>query len=232
MAERRQTADGSYTLYDEISGECFHSHKGALTESEHVFLGAGQLADKLQLAAQQNRPLHLLEMGLGTGLNYLLSARAARAAGTVLHYHALESVLLAHESLKALHYQDLDDMSTVAEEYFRLIQHWQSLPPGIHTQHTCSGTLTLHLGDARECILPQGYFDLCYFDAFSPATAPELWHIDELEKYYNRLRPGACWVSYCAQGAVRRSLQNCGFQVERLPGPPGKREMLRATRPA
>lgn len=228
--EVRHTGDGSNTLFDAASGECFHSHKGALAESLHVFVVGGQLRERLQLAQQQNKPLTLLEMGLGTGLNYLLSARVATELGAKLDYHALEINLLGRETLEGLAFETIPGLESIWSEYLELMDQCQSLQPGTHQLSTSAGSLTLHLGDATQKDLPEQYFSLCYFDAFSPGSAPELWQPDQLRRFHQTLEIGGAWVTYCARGAVRRDLVTCGFEVERLIGPPGKREMLRATR--
>lgn len=230
MPEPRLSNDGSYTLYDETTGECFHSHKGALTESEHVFIAAGQLQQRLQDAKANNTSLRIVEMGLGTGLNYLLSARAAQAAAVTLEYHALEIKMLDTDTLSSLQYDTIPGLAVLCAEYLSLMQACQDLPPGVHVLNTSTGCLHVHLGDAQEAQLPTDYFSLCYFDAFSPGSAPSLWQQSQLQKFYASLQVDGAWLSYCAQGAVRRDLIACGFAVERLPGPPGKREMLRATR--
>lgn len=231
MIEARPTDDGTYTLFDETSGECFHSHKGALTESEHVFINAGQIQQRLETARENHSTLRIIEMGLGTGLNYLLSARAAQAIGVKLEYHAVEINLLDCDTVASLQYHTLPGLVELSKEYQALMQPCQALPSGQHSLATSTGLLTLHLGDAMEIELPEDYFSLCYFDAFSPNTAPHLWRRSQLQKFYRALEPNGLWLSYCARGSVRRDLMDCGFSVEKLIGPPGKREMLRATKP-
>lgn len=231
MNNIRRTGDGSYTLFDVTSGECFHSHKGALAESEHVFLNASELQQRLQIAQANGGSVRIIEMGLGTGLNYLLSARAAQAAGVPLEYHALETNLLGTSVLASLNYRNIPGLDELSAEYIALMEGQQALPDGIHHYNTCTGSLYLHVGDALHSDLPSEYFTLCFFDAFSPNSAPALWQQPQLQKFYNALQHGGTWVSYCVRGSVRRDLIRCGFAVEKLPGPPGKREMLRATRP-
>lgn len=228
----RRSEDGSNTLYDAASGECYHSHKGALTESQHVFVDAGQLHARLRQARDAGAPLSVLEMGFGTGLNYLLSARAALECGAALDYHALELNPLPGAALEQLGYAELLDCAALVVSIQMLLQRARRDGHGAHAIDTPAGRLTLHHGDALSTPLPAQQFSLCYFDAFSPGSAPALWRREQLAKFYAALRPGGQWLSYCARGAVRRDLQACGFAVERLPGPPGKREMLRATRPA
>ncbi|MGB0866182.1 MAG: tRNA (5-methylaminomethyl-2-thiouridine)(34)-methyltransferase MnmD [Granulosicoccaceae bacterium] len=226
----RQTDDGSNTLFDADSGECFHSHKGALTESLHVFIEAGDLRHKMQQAVDAQRDLNVVEMGLGTGLNYLLSAQLALETGCQLHYHALELTPVAADTLVQLDYAALLNQPQLLQEFSDIVEQCQRRDQGCHRWDTRAGSLTIELGDALRTGLPDQSFDLCYFDAFSPTSAPEMWQREQLQKFHDALQIGGVWVSYCARGAVRRDLIACGFAVERLPGPPGKREMLRATR--
>ncbi len=231
MIEAQLTGDGSYTLYDADSDECYHSHKGALTESEFVFVAASGLRKRLLEAKSEGHALVIIEMGLGTGLNYLLSARLAYQLGVELQYHALENNLLKRSSIEHLKFNEIPGMSDVYKDYLKLDIHAQQLPQGHHGFSTITGQLHLHHGDALQCALPVDHFELCFYDAFSPKTVPALWQRAQLQKFYDCLKPGGSWVSYCASGAVRRNLVNCGFLVDRLPGPPGKREMLRANKP-
>ena len=81
-----------------------------------------------------------------------------------------------------------------------------------------------------EAYVPSQQFDLIYYDAFAPSAQPDLWTSAALGKMYDALLPGGVLVTYCAKGEVKRSLRALGFEVESLPGPPGKREMIRASR--
>jgi len=233
--ETRITGDGSYTLFDPDSDQCFHSHHGALAEAEHVFIQASRLSEKLLEAKSAGEPLKIIEMGLGTGLNFLLSAREAERHGAEIEYHALELNLLPPATLQELHYSAIDGLSALAPEYIRLISTLDNTlsntaAASTYQLRTSVGNLHIHHGDALSVELPDSYFNLCYFDAFSPISAPTLWNIDQLKRFHDTLAIGGSWLSYCARGAVRRDLESCGFAVDRLPGPPRKREMLRATR--
>lgn len=219
------TADGSKTLYSETYAQTFHSHNGALAEARHVFLeGSGVAA---RLAAKQ--PVRVLEVGFGTGLNFLLSADLALERGSSLHYCALERELLPASTVERLGYRDHLTHGELADSLLRALEDARSgqriaVAPGV--------TLELLLGEATAQRLPAAGFDAIYQDAFSPDANPELWAEPFLRGLYDALRPGGVLSSYCVKGAVRRALQGLGFVALRRPGPPGgKREMLVAHKP-
>ena len=210
-----ETADGSLTLRAPDHGETYHSYHGARQESLHVFIGAAGLPEKLRAD-----DLSILEVGFGTGLNLGLALDLLATGSGRLHYVGFEPDPPGSDLRRRI----LDAAGVAPRSIARidqLVQH------GHHSDPAC--TLTLHREAFPAPVTAR--FDVIWHDAFSPPTAPELWTADVLSFEYKSLRPGGIWVSYCARGAVRRTLQACGFLVERLPGPPGKREMLRATRP-
>ncbi len=228
--ERRvqPTADGSMTLHSARFGQCYHSRHGARTESDHVFLDAG-----FDVAAAHAglRPLRLLELGLGTGLNALLTLGRWRQSGGnfPLDYVALEPYPLTEAERTGL---DLEAVAT-AEEVAALHALPEAQSHRIrwaeNAAFTRLNTTWQHFARNRDHF---GTFDLIYYDAFAPDSQPELWHPDRFREAFNLLREGGILVTYCAKGAVRRAMKEAGFRVERRPGPPGKREMLRAIRPA
>jgi tRNA U34 5-methylaminomethyl-2-thiouridine-forming methyltransferase MnmC len=220
--EVRTTADGSPTLYVPALNEHYHSHHGAAQESRHVFIEAG-LRPLLAAGLGQQQPLRLLEVGLGTGLNALLTMEAAQAAGAALTYDGYETVPLPPATVAALAPQWAAE-PTLGQAFDHLhTAPWNeefSLAPGF--------TLTKIQVQLQAAALPTGYYDLIYFDAFAPEKQPELWTEDVFAKLYAAAAPGAVLVSYCAQGQFRRNLRAAGWLTEKLPGPPGKREMTRA----
>jgi tRNA U34 5-methylaminomethyl-2-thiouridine-forming methyltransferase MnmC len=221
--ELRTTADGSPTLYVPALDEHYHSHHGAAQESRHVFVAAG-LQPLLDAGlGQPNRPLRLLEVGLGTGLNALLTLGAAQAAGAAVTYDGYETVPLPPAMVAALAAQWATE-PTLGQAFDRLhAAPWNeefTLTPGF--------TLTKIQAQLQGAALPTGYYNLLYFDAFAPEKQPELWTEDVFTKLYAAAAPGAVMVSYCAQGQFRRNLRAAGWLTEKLPGPPGKREMTRA----
>ncbi|WP_426060384.1 tRNA (5-methylaminomethyl-2-thiouridine)(34)-methyltransferase MnmD [Hymenobacter sp. B1770] len=221
--EVRATADGSVTLFVPVLDEHYHSRHGARQESKYVFLKQG-LWPLLQAGGGLARPLRILEVGLGTGLNALLTLDSAFAAGALIAYDGLETYLLPAAVVAALQ-PEWDQRGTLLKELFAELHAaaWGSpteLLPGI--------VLTKMHQPLQEAILPPSHYDLMYFDAFAPDKQPELWTEAIFEQLYAAAVPGAVLVSYCAQGQFRRNLRAAGWLTEKLPGPPGKREMTRA----
>lgn len=215
--QRTLTNDGSYTLYNESIGEHYHSVKGAFAESRHVFIDAG-----LKLIAAQNNTIDILEVGLGTGLNALLTLQYAVEHSLRIHYTAIELFPVDLETIhllnlpKAIHHQELGD------EFFRLHEAKFDKELVVNDRFT----FIKHKTDIRryESIKK---FDLVYYDAFSPASQPELWTKELFENIYAMMQDNAVWVTYCAKGQVKRDLKNAGFNMETLQGALDKREMIR-----
>ncbi|MGE4433055.1 MAG: tRNA (5-methylaminomethyl-2-thiouridine)(34)-methyltransferase MnmD [Bacteroidales bacterium] len=214
------TEDGSQTLLTSQWDETYHSIHGAIQESRHVFLNAG--LDALKLTAYE-----VLEIGFGTGLNAFLAWEYAREQDKMVRYTSIERFPVPYEMVSTLNYSHkLPSMNR--SDWERLHRapwgEWLELEPNrmqLQKMET----------DATQSQYPENRYDAIFFDAFSPQKQPELWTRELLQKMFATLRPGGVLVTYCAMGAVRRNLQACGFRTERLPGPPGKREMLRASKP-
>ncbi|RZK62573.1 MAG: SAM-dependent methyltransferase [Hymenobacter sp.] len=224
--EVRTTADGSPTLYVPALDEHYHSTHGAAQESRHVFMAAG-LQPLLGAGLGQTQPLQVLEVGLGTGLNALLTLEAAAAAGAHIVYDGYETYPLSSEAVAALRPQ--------WQQQPELVQAFDALHAA-----AWNNAFILHnylfINKIQKQIqvapLPAKYYDLIYFDAFAPEKQPELWTEEVFAKLYAAAAPGAVLVSYCAQGQFRRNLRAAGWLTEKLPGPPGKREMTRARKSA
>jgi tRNA U34 5-methylaminomethyl-2-thiouridine-forming methyltransferase MnmC len=221
--EVRRTADGSATLFVPALNEHYHSQHGARQESAHVFIEAG-LAPLLPAAAEAGQPLCLLEIGLGTGLNALLTLEAAQAAGVAIKYDGLETFPLPPAVVAALQ-PEWDARGTPIKELFAELHAapWNApvaLLPGFRLRKWHQSLQT--------AALPAAHYHLIYFDAFAPEKQSELWTEAIFVQLYAAAAPGAVLVSYCAQGQFRRNLRAAGWRTERLPGPPGKREMTRA----
>lgn len=213
----RKTADGSATYYLPDMDEQYHSMNGAVTESRHVFLDMG-----FEYHQAQN-PV-IFEVGFGTGLNTLLTAYRAHASRRKVHYVTIEKYPLAIQLIRDLHYGRLFGDEGI--QTFGLIHECEWGKP---VKITPFFELRKLKGDftSEEWELPVEC-DLVYFDAFGPDKQPEMWTQECIDKVYNRLKPGGVFVTYSAKGAVRRRLQAAGFRTEKLVGPPGKKEMLRA----
>lgn len=222
--ELQATEDGSLTLYTPRFGEHYHSTHGAVQESRHIYTGLaleGRLATWHQ---DKERPLRLFEVGLGTGLNALLTALIANKEQIPIHYTSIEKYPLAEEVFHHLSYEDI-----VGEGSDELLRRLHESPWGEDVSITSFFTLHKVLGDLTDYTFPQA-LDVVYYDAFSPEAQPELWEERLFLSLYNAMNCQATLATYCAKGVVRRALQHAGFSVERLSGPPGKREVLRAVK--
>lgn len=211
--EIQVTADGSPTLYLADIDEHYHSVKGAVTESRHVYVECGLRHRAQSLCQPSSVALRVLEVGYGTGLNAALSAEACHCG---VHYIALE---LHPLSPGALPDYGVEAMATL-----------NAAPWDTPVEISPLFTLEKRNADFLADELPEG-IDVVYFDAFAPEKQPEMWSEEALRRVVSVMNPGAVLTTYCAKGAIRRLLQSLGLTVERLPGPPGgKREILRATK--
>ncbi|MBC7446589.1 MAG: tRNA (5-methylaminomethyl-2-thiouridine)(34)-methyltransferase MnmD [Hymenobacteraceae bacterium] len=234
-----QTADGSPTLYLPALNEHYHSVHGARQESAHVFIRHGLLP--LLLAGRGTQPLEslrILEIGLGTGLNALLTLEACQLAGVSAAYAAFETVPLPPSVVEALALTTyLPDDGRVPPDsgaVFRALHAapWDAEFPLAPTFSLTKWLRALEAVPAGTAPLVAATYHLIYFDAFAPQKQPELWTEAIFRTLYDATAPGGVLVTYCAQGQFRRDLRAAGWRVEKLPGPPGKREMTRAVKDA
>lgn len=218
MIKLEKTADGSYTLFVPEMDEHYHSVKGALTESEHIFINMG-------LKHTTITEPHILEIGFGTGLNAFLTLLEAERNQRKIHYTTLEKYPLNAEVLQQLNYPEII-APEAAELYYKMHHVVWNVPVAITPYFTLQKIET----DYTTFSFQQKY-DIIYFDAFAPEKQPEMWSQQLFDNLYQTLNPGGVLTTYCAKGVVRRMLQSAGFTVERLPGPPGgKREILRGNK--
>jgi tRNA U34 5-methylaminomethyl-2-thiouridine-forming methyltransferase MnmC len=205
------TADGSPTLFVPELNEHYHSTNGAIQESRHVYIEAG-------FNHCPKQEVHVLEFGFGTGLNAFLTALEAEKRQINVHYTSLEKFPLSPEITAKLNYLESD------KTLFRAIHQaeWE-IPAQINPFFELRKIQT----DFRDFTFPEVY-DVVYYDAFAPDKQPEVWSQELFDKVFSSMKSGGILTTYCAKGSVRRMLQQAGFTVERIPGPPGKREMLRA----
>ena len=217
------TADGSKTLFCPRYQQTYHSIHGALTESRHVFIQGSKLGSKLSVL----NDLRILEIGFGTGLNYLLTVQLAEQAGVSLHYSALEQCILPSPLLEKLAYGVLLDH---VEHNQLLLRHLSKCNYAMGDQAPVFAykNTSLLLHKQMDSLFAEGdsRFDIVYHDGFSPEVNAELWSDDVIADLYSRLKKGGTLATYSASGDVRRAMLRAGFSVTRLPGPPGKREML------
>jgi tRNA U34 5-methylaminomethyl-2-thiouridine-forming methyltransferase MnmC len=211
-----QTNDGSHTIKNELTGDTYHSVHGALQESQHVFLKNGL---EFFLNQHHAKQVNILEVGFGTGLNALLTLQ--QHADIQIQYTTLEPYPLPSEIYQELNYNGKDEL---------LALHacdWNE-PQKITTNFTLTKLQTT----LEHVQLPENFFGVVYFDAFAPSSQPELWTQQAFSKIKDVMAKASVFITYCAKGQVKRDLKSVGFVVESVPGPPGKREMVRAIKQA
>lgn len=215
------TSDGSATIAIPDMHVTYHSKHGAVQESEHVFIASG-----LKPLLHTQPTLRIFEMGFGTGLNALLTLIQAESQQQKIHYQAVEAFPLEPALSSQLNYTEQlqrPDLATVFHQLHAapwaqpiVLSPWFTLLKFHSTLFDLPAIEPVHL---------------IYYDAFAPGAQPELWTSDAFGLLFNMLLPGGILVTYCSKGDVRRAMQAAGFLVEKIPGPPGKREMVRAHRP-
>lgn len=217
-----ETGDGSHTLLNIALDETYHSRHGALRESKHVFINNG-LRHWMDLHSSTSS-LNILEVGLGTGLNaWLTLLEANKHSGIRFHYTTLEPFPLEKQLLQQLNYVPPNDEKQRA--YFHAIHQAPWNQSSVLTDNFTLEKRHTMLQDIET----NNRYDVIYFDAFAPNKQPELWEKPIITKATNLLNPSGVWVTYSAKGQLKRDLKSLGLQVETLPGPPGKAEMVRAT---
>jgi tRNA U34 5-methylaminomethyl-2-thiouridine-forming methyltransferase MnmC len=214
------TKDGSHSLLHTELNETYHSVHGAIQESRHVFIDNGL---SYVISCNGLADVNVLEIGFGTGLNALLSAQAAAQFQIKLNYATIEAFPLAREVWSKLNYTETLGDPALFESLHEV--SWE-------LEHAILPNFLLkkYYATLQEIKFLPGTFDLVYYDAFAPAKQPEMWTRDLLEKVVAAMRQKGVLVTYCARGQFKRDLASLGMKVETLPGPPGKKEMVRATK--
>jgi tRNA U34 5-methylaminomethyl-2-thiouridine-forming methyltransferase MnmC len=221
------TGDGSKTIQIEEWNEQYHSVHGAIQEARHVFIKHGLLFLNDNRSQSNNKTdsdpsVSILEMGFGTGLNAFLTLLRSERLALKINYTGLEAYPVIEEELQALNYTELIDKN--ASPVFKKLHQapWE-------VQVDLSKNFKLLKRQLFfQDVTYEDKFDLIYFDAFGARVQPELWTQEIFQNMYKALKAEGVLVTYSAKGSVRRAMEAVGFKVERLPGPPGKREMLRA----
>jgi tRNA U34 5-methylaminomethyl-2-thiouridine-forming methyltransferase MnmC len=214
------TGDGSHTLYVPELDEHYHSTYGAITESLHVFIKSGLEA----LPAKKN--ISIFEVGFGTGLNALLACMAAVRLGANISYFALEKNPIDMELIGNLNYATHLSAENNSQEMFMVIHQ----APWNETSRIHPGFQLHKIHESLLGYYPGFTYDLVFFDAFGPGKQPEMWNTEIFKRLFDKLNPGGILTTYCVKGDVKRMVKQAGFKIEKLPGPPGKREILRATK--
>jgi tRNA U34 5-methylaminomethyl-2-thiouridine-forming methyltransferase MnmC len=204
------TADGSHTLFLPEMNEHYHSTNGAIQESKHVYIEAG-------LNQCRKAEIQVLELGFGTGLNALLTAVEAEKRGIKVSYTGLEKFPLPQEIILQLNYSETD------KNLFQLIHQTAWGKPSVISPYF---QLTKIQTDFLAFDFSDSY-DVVYYDAFAPDKQPEVWSKELFGKIFSAMNQDGILTTYSAKGDIRRMMQQTGFIVERIPGPPGKREILR-----
>lgn len=212
------TQDGSSSVFSEKYGVTYHSRFGAVTESAHVFIAAG-----LRYKAAVQRGISVLETGFGTGLNAFMTWLEAEKRNLKINYVGLETCPISEQEAASLDYPVALGCPERAPDFLALHRCDWSMPQ-LLSEHFI---FEKRQKPIEEFVQPDA-FDLIYFDAFAPQAQPELWTEEVFAHMFASLKTEGVLVTYCAQGHFKRTLKKVGFTVERLQGPPGKREMTRA----
>ncbi len=234
-------ADGSSTIRSSSFDECYHSVNGALAESVHIFICNGLIHylnnSVLDSSADKNRTIQVFEAGFGTGLNALLTAMEITSREIYTEYTAVELFPLSKNDILSLKYphsiSEAKDSSlcreigTIENLYSKITDsEWDELS-GITTFFSLK---KIH-SDILGFEFPVDYFDIVYYDMFSPSVQPQVWEPELFKRIFLSLRPGGIFITYSSKGSVKSGLREAGFVVNRLKGPAGKRHIIRAQRP-
>jgi tRNA U34 5-methylaminomethyl-2-thiouridine-forming methyltransferase MnmC len=212
------TNDGSSSIFIPEMDETYHSFHGALQEAVHVFIKNG-------LNAIDKKEIAIFELGFGTGLNALLTLEASRNKEIQIDYTGIEAFPVEHELINSLNYT-----SIIAGDFENDFLKMHDI--SWDESHAIAKQFSLKKIHAKiqEVNIGVSQFDLIYFDAFGYRAQAEMWDVGIIQQMYDALKEGGVLVSYAARGQFKRDLKAVGFKIEALPGPPGKREMTRATK--
>lgn len=213
------TEDGSHSIFVPELKEHYHSKSGAIQESKHIFIEAGLLP-----LLKRKKKLNILEIGLGTGLNVALTLLESEKHKAQINYVGIEPHPLNLSEASQLNFHEIFGSDKMRECIMKIHDNKHKYP------YYLGESFILNYLEAKieDIDFPDSTFDLVYFDAFSPATQPELWGKEIFKKIYTAMQFEGYLVTYSAKGEVRRIMQDCGFELEKLPGIGAKREMTRA----
>ena len=210
------TEDGSTSIHLPEWNENYHSKHGAIQEAKHVFIKNG-------LSLFENQSIAIMEIGFGTGLNAIITFLEGRKLNQIIDYHGIEAYPVAADEVLLMNYMQQLDTINSSEDFVKM--HESKWEEKIILSEEFSITKRKQFFNDID---DENYFDLIYFDAFGYRVQPDLWSTSIFQKMYDALKPNGILVTYAARGVVKRSMIEVGFTVEKLAGPPGKREMFRA----
>ena len=213
-----QTLDGSTTIHLKEWDECYHSKHGAIQEAQHVFIQNG-------LSLFPNQSVSILEIGFGTGLNAFITLLESKKLHQSIQYVGVEAYPVNAAEVIAMNY--VTELNAISDEALFKKMHESNWDEKVVLHPEFELTKRKQFFDEIDAVEE---FDLIYFDAFGYRVQPELWSTAIFKKMFTALRPGGKLVTYAARGVVKRSMIEVGFTVEKLAGPPGKREMFRASK--
>lgn len=211
------TSDGSHTIYIPELNEHYHSIHGAIQESGHIFINNG-------LKTITASPVSILEIGFGTGLNALLTLLEIKGTDMIFNYTSIEKYPLPPSIIEKLNYAEI-----IGDDAVKLFNELHSSRWNEFVRITDNFSLRKVQGDLTDMV-PDGSYNLIYFDAFGPDKQPEMWSKEIFSGISSITQPEGVLVTYSAKGEVKRNLRASGFEVKLLPGPPGKRQMIRAVK--
>lgn len=214
------TSDGSTTIHLPEWNEQYHSKHGAIQEAYHVFIKNG-------LESCVASEISILEIGFGTGLNAFITYLEAEKKSLSISYDGVEAYPVAIDEVKQLNYVSELNVAAYQDKFDQI----HEIPWEERKEISENFTLIKRKQFFHE-IKDTDQFDIVYFDAFGARVQPDLWTEEIFSIMFRVMKENGILVTYAAKGSVRRAMQAVGFQVERLPGPPGKREMLRAMKVA
>ncbi len=211
------TEDNSKTLLIENTDVTYHSRHGAITESRHIFIKNGLNILK------NNESISIFEMGFGTGLNAILAQEFSKKHNIKIHYHTIEKYPLLLEETNAIISSNAQFLDINAHK-FKLIHacKWE-----VKNKIDQLFSITKYKADLTNFEFKNNDYNIIFFDAFGPKFQPNLWQPSLLKRFHGSLKKEGIFITYCAQGQFKRDLKSVGFDIESLPGPPGKREITR-----
>ena len=216
------TGDGSHTLFSEQFNEVYKSRHGAIEESKHVFIKEG--LEYVLSKRVGEEPVRIFELGFGTGLNAMLTMLEAEKRNIKIDYTTIELYPVDIDTIKALNYTQ-----QLGYEYCYGPYHSLHLVRWNETHQVTPHFSFKKINESVfDCQLPTASCQLIYFDAFAYTHQPEIWSAEVFKKMYDALEPNGILVTYSSKVVVRRAMEEAGFTIEKIPGPPGRREMVRA----